>query len=317
MRLKFSIQGDDVEKLMNEIIDSPMFAGRLPTKIKVDNEPYAVEEEWIHNTLKKHKITVDADWGSRWHYISYSGDNVIKVSIPEFPNSARTVLELLAPLSWTLITFDDLHNDWYGQENTYIGYSIAYGHFQLGWGCAFKGKGHDRLVTRRWLYQGPWLYLCGEHDTTLIQFYDLNADSATARKQAEVAHPRMGSRNIGGYIVADYKYEYELKGTYAPSQRKHRITVVEREVTQREMLDARASVIRKQADPDMPLDNVIFNFMGKNGEMEARKYLHELWLRGLECWTFIDDSPAQLDLDYQHVPVKPEWVQRVLAEENN
>jgi hypothetical protein len=316
MRLKFSIQGDDIEKLINEIVDSPLFLGSLPTEIKIDNQPCKVEKEWIHNTLEKHKIMIRVNWDERWQSISYSGDNVIKVSVPQFPSNAHSVLELLAPLSWTLITFDDLHDDWHAKENRYVGYSLDYGHFPLGWGCAFKGKGHDQLVSRRWLYQGPWLYLCGEHDTTLIQFHDLNADSDTARKQVTIGHERMASPDIGGYVPSDYEYEYNLKGIYSPSQRKQKIIVVDREVTQKEMLDARAFIIRQGSGVDKPIDSVAYIFV--EGEDVARKYLHELWLRGLECWTFIDArGEVRLDLDYQHVPVKPEWVKKVLAEENN
>jgi hypothetical protein len=318
MRLTFSVQGDDVEKLINEIVDSSLFAGKLPTEIRVDNEPYKVEQRWIHNTLEKHKIMINADWDDRWHYISYYGEDVIKVSVPEFNGNAHSVLELLAPLSWTLISFSTLHKKWYAKEKNYFGCPFESGHFHLGWGCAFKGKGHDQLTGRRWLVQGPWLNIRGDHDTTLIQFHDLNADIDTAFEQANAAHERMSSRDIGGFIFADYEYEYNSKGLYSETDHKLRIIVVDREVSQREMLDARALVVRQDAGVDTPLDNVAFIFLDyKHGEAAARKHLHKLWLHGLECWTIIDGREVRLDLDYRPAPVKPEWVQRLLAEENN
>jgi hypothetical protein len=315
MKLKFSIQGDDVEKLVNEIVDSPLFSGNLPIKIRIDNEPYDVEKSWIRNTLDKHKIMILAKWDERSHFISYDGEDVIKVGAPEFPNDARSVLELLAPLSWTLISFDSLHNEWYAKEKNYFGCPFESGHFPLGWGCAFKEKGHDQLTGRRWLVQGSWLNMRGEHDTTLIQFHDLNADADTAFEQANAAHARMSSRNIGGLIRANYEYKFNSKGLYSETDHKLRIIVVDREVSQREMLDARALVVRQDAGQDTPLDNVAFIFV--EGETVANKYLHELWLHGLECWTFIDGREVRLDLDYRPTPVKPEWVRRVLAEENN
>jgi hypothetical protein len=318
MDLKFSIQGDDVEKLMNEIVNSPLFAGKIPTEIRVDNEPYVVEEGWVHNTLEKHKIMIRVNWDERWHSISYYGDDVIKVSIPEFPNDARSVLELLTPLSWTLISFANFHDEWYAPEKNYFSCPFESGHFHLGWGCAFKGKGHDQLTGRRWLVQGPWLNIRGEHDTTLIQFHDLNTDSDTAFEQATTAHERMSSRDIGGFIFADYEYEHKLKGLYYETDRRFRVIVIDREVSQREMLDARARVVRQDVGADTPIDNVAYTFVDyNNGESEARKYLHELWLHGLECWTLIEGREVRLDLDYRPAPVKPEWVQRVLAEENN
>jgi hypothetical protein len=315
MRLTFSIEGDDLEKLVHEIVASSLFEGSLPIKVWVDNKAYKIGRNWIHETLEEFDIVVDAQWDERWYFISCDIDGIIKVSIPEFPNDAHLVLQILAPMSWTLISFDGLHEEWYPEERPYIGYSLDYGHFPLGWGCAFKGKGHDQLVSRRWLYQGPWLYLCGEHDTTLIQFHDLNADSDTALKQAKTGHERMASPYIGGYVPSDYKYQHDLRGLYFPDQRKQKIITIDREVTQKEMLDARALVIRQDPESDTPIDSIAYIFV--ESKAAAQPYLHELWLRGLECWAIDDGIEMRLDSDYQHVPIKPDWVKKVLAEGNN
>jgi hypothetical protein len=314
VKLTFSIEGDDPEKLMHEIANSVLFGGNLPIEMRIDNQPYEVDENWIRKTLKECEIMSHATWSEKWNYISYDIDGVIKVSVPEFNGNAHSVLELLAPLSWTLVSFSTLHKKWYAKEKNYFGCPFESGHFHLGWGCAFKGKGHDQLTGRRWLVQGPWLNMRGEHDTTLIQFHDLNADADTAFEQANAAHKRMSSRDIGGFIRADYEYKHKLKGLYYETDRRFRVIVIDREVSQREMLDARARVVRQDAGADTPLDNVAYTFV--EGEAAARKYLHELWLHGLECWTIIEGREVRLDLDYRYPPAKPEWVQRMLAEGN-
>jgi hypothetical protein len=315
MRLTFSIQGEDAEKLMHEIVDSPLFSGSLPGSLRVDNKAYKVSENWIHKTIDKCKVMVDATWDEGWHFISYNHDGVLKVSVPEFLNNSRSVIQLLAPLSWILITFDGLYGKWYSKERTHISHFIGYGHFPLGWGCAFKGKGHEKLVGRRWLVQGPWLNIREDHDTTLVQFHDLNADADTAFEQARLGHERMASPDAGGFIFDDYEYEYDLKGLYSISQRKLKIIVIDREISQREMLDARASVIRQKGGVENPLDNVAYIFV--EGKAVAQKYLHDLWLHGLECWAIDEGVEVRLDLDYRPTPVKPEWVKKVLAEANN
>ncbi len=318
MRLTFSIQGCEPEKLMHEIAESTLFGGSLPTEVRIDNKMYKVDENWIRKTFEKCEIMSNAKWSEKWNYISYDIDGVIKVSVPEFPRDARSVIHLLAPFSWELISFSTIHKQWYAKEKNYFGCPFEDGHFQLGWGCAFKGKGHDQLTGRRWLTHGPWLNMRGDHDTTFIQFHELNADADTAFNQANSAHERMSSRDIGGFIFADYEYEYNSKGLYSESDHKLRIIVVDRDISQREMLDARALVVRQDAGSDTPLDNVAFIFVDyKTGEARARKHLHELWLHSLECWTIIEGREVRLDLDYRPAPVKPEWVQSVLAEENN
>jgi hypothetical protein len=74
------------------------------------------------------------------------------------------------------------------------------GHHSHGWACAFRGDGHDRLVSRRWLPFGPWQVHEGPNDTSLVQFYDLDADAIAARAQCVISHKRMGASLDGGFI---------------------------------------------------------------------------------------------------------------------
>src|SRR6185436_9555656 len=93
-------------------------------------------------------------------------------------------------------------------------------HFGHGWACAFRGEGHDRLVSRRWLDFGPWKLRRGANDTSLVQFHALGVDAATALEQARIGHERMGISDSGGFIQARYVYAFELRGIYDKARRE-------------------------------------------------------------------------------------------------
>ena len=54
--------------------------------------------------------------------------------------------------------------------------------------------------------------------------------------------------------------------------------------------------------PDQPIESVAYVFIS---EADARRHLHELWLRELECWAFADGKEIRLDLDYRPEPPSP------------
>jgi hypothetical protein len=86
-------------------------------------------------------------------------------------------------------------------EAEYPRWGFGRSHIDHGWGCAFRGAGHDRLVSRRWLDHGPWRVIRRDKDTTFIQFHDLDiTDPAEAYEQAKVGYQRMGIDPIGGFI---------------------------------------------------------------------------------------------------------------------
>ena len=178
----------------------------------------------------------------------------------------------------------------------------------LGWGCAFKGAGHNRLVSRRWLDFGPWRLIRGTNDVSMVQFHDLGADAPTALEQAKPGHERMGISDTGGFIQTAYVYAHKIDGLYSQEERKLRILIHGREVSEREMLDACAVRHYQALGADSPIDSIAYVFAV---EAEARAHLHELWLRELECWAFIGGCEERLDLDYHPAPDKPSWVKRL------
>jgi len=92
-----------------------------------------------------------------------------------------------------------------------------------------------------------------------------------------------------------------------------KVVVHGRAVSQCEMLDACAARVYQPLGPDKPLAQVAYVFMTED---QARAYLHELWLRGLECWAIVEGREVRLDDSYEPgPPPKPDWVVEVEARE--
>lgn len=184
-----------------------------------------------------------------------------------------------------------------------------------GWGCAFRGKGHDRLVSRRWLDFGPWRVIRRPNDTTFIQFHDLAlTDPAEAYEQAQVGHQRMGVDPIGGYIQSiALDVISEVKGVYRADDRILDIVVAPGiEVRQQDMRVACGLRLHHRLTKPVvePIDHIAYVFIDK---ADAQAHLHELWLRELECWYVDERGKHRLDADYHPTPSPPAWVKAVEA----
>lgn len=315
--LHVSLNSSDPVALLRSLSQLKPFNQKPPSKITTVTadgfEEFEGSADWIEKWIPICTHYVKAHWGYAYENEHSEGSlrfdirGPVKFKITDFPRSISAVLDLLESLPWTIAGFDGIYLDWLDRSKRYYPPGFADMHFSHGFACAFKGFGHNRLVSRRWLEYGPWRVLKGANDTTLIQFHDLEADWATALEQAKVGHKRMGISDIGGFLQAKYVYSHDVKGFYEPEDRRLRIVVIDRVISQREMLDYCAARHYQVLGKDKPLDKVAFVFMR---EEEARAHLHELWLRELECWTFIDGVETRIDTDYHPTPEKPDWVRR-------
>jgi hypothetical protein len=69
-----------------------------------------------------------------------------------------------------------------------------------------------------------------------------------------------------------------------------------------------------QAFENQPFDTLSFVFIVAE---EAQPYLHDLWLREIECFGITPQGvEVRLDTDYHPVPNPPEWVRRLEESEN-
>lgn len=302
MSLALGLMGSDLETIFRALDARRFHAGRLPSKLRVDDDKREPASDWVEKWLPRCQESIVAYWtrDDTDDFLIYRRDKIVLASFP-FPRDAGATLDLLSALPFTIASFRTIHPAWEDAEPPYMAPGFSSHHFRHGWGCAFKAEGHRRLVSRRWLDQPLWQTLRAPSDTTLVQFHDLEADAATALEQAAPGHQRMGITDTGGFIQFNYVHGHELKGFYEPAERLLKIIVHGREVSQREMLDACAARLLQSLGDAQPLERIAYVFLE---EHVARAHLHELWLRELECWTIIEGDQIRLDTDY-HPPSQP------------
>ncbi|HEX2571373.1 MAG TPA: hypothetical protein VH877_17575 [Polyangia bacterium] len=306
LTLRFGVSGPDRLSLLRHLAAAEGFAGVPPESLDIDHAEREPTTDWLDRYVHSSTGTVIANWDRHGKRHLASQFDVVNVSIPGFPASAQAVLELLARLPFEVATFRTLHTKWLHDE--YDPPPFAPHHPLLGWACAFRGSGHDRLLSRRWLDDGPWQVLRGPEgsDITLVQFHSLVADADTALAQARPGHERMGAGPRGGFVREPYQFTHEIRGLYDAAQRLQRVIVHGREVSEGEMRDACVARRHGGMDPGHPIERVAYVFT--EGEAPARRHLHELWLRELECWAIIDGREVCLDKDYAPRPEPPAWV---------
>lgn len=308
--LRVSLTGPDLRDLLARVRDSSIVASGLPESVSVDDKDKPPSADWIERWVPACRRDVFASFGGHGRFLDYAKDVIIKAANPALPYDPKSILAWLEGLPFRVASFGSIHEDWYDKpEFPIAGFGDM--HEPLGWACAFRGDGHNRLVSRRWLEHGPWRLLRGDNDISLIQFHDLQADAETAFKQAQPGHLRMGISDTGGFLQSGYVYSHKIDGLYDPDERRLRILIHGRGVSQLEMLDACAARHDQILGPERPLLAIAYVFAD---EGEARAHLHELWLRELECRAVIDGREVRLDADYNPKPVKPDWV-RAMDEE--
>lgn len=305
--LELGLEGPDLVELFRRVQAALLPDVGPPDSLYASGRKRKATADWFDVWSAKMEGFLFAEWaGAGW--LRLDPGRIVKVSAAEYDLDPRRLLDALGEVPFTVCSAATIHPEWttgaLGEE--YLAPSFGDLHWRHGWGCLFRGAGHDRLVSRRWLDFGPWLLRRGANDTSLIQFHDLDADAARALEQARPGHERMGISPVGGYVQTDFHYSRDLKGLYYAEERKLHVAVpVGEEVTQREMLDACAARLYQALGPNQPLDNVVYVFVE---EEAARAHLHELWLRALECRAFLEGVETRLDEDYHPSPVEPEWV---------
>jgi hypothetical protein len=313
--LYVSLEGPDLIEILRMVYESKIFQeSPPPDQFWVDGTQKKYVNNWMERYVPTCKRDVDLFWVDDKersdYFISYNQKCVIKFHIRYFDGDANAVLKLIAPIPWTVAAFMSTNLDRFNDEYSAPGFSNL--HFSLDWGCAFKDEGHKRLVSRRILEFGPWnLIRDEENDITLVQFYDLNADSETALEQAKPGHALMSKPFQGAFFQKDFNLAGELDVLYEPTERKVKVIVAGRDVPISEMVDMAKARYEQLLGPEKPFDSVAYIFT--ESEEAARAHLHDLWLRELECWAFIDHIQTRIDLDYHPTPNKPEWVRQLEA----
>jgi hypothetical protein len=302
--LEFTAWGPDLLAIARQLIALPAF-GRAPDELQIAGRKVQPAKHWP--VALDATTSGQASWGDLSEsYFSFRPPYITSVRLPDFPADPAAAIRLIEPLPFELITFGVLHESWL-KSYTPPGFSNMQA--LLGWACAFRGAGHDNLVSRRWLDYGPWRLIRSAGDLSFVQFHDLAADGDTALAQAKPGHERMGISETGGYLQSDYVYRSEVRGLYLANERKLVISAAG-PVSQVEMRDACAARRDRRNDPKEPIERIAYMFITED---LARDHLHELWLRDLECWTLVLGKKVRLDENYAPPIVKPDWVTRLSA----
>jgi hypothetical protein len=283
--LSASFSGRDTTALVNELRRLEWAPSGEPKSMSVDHAD-APAKETLAKALARAKQKIHATYGYP-NLLVIDVGNLVKVGREDVEVSVPGMVEQLAELPFEVAAFDSFHDDWYGDAP-----SFSDGHVSLGWAAAFKGKGHDRLVSRRWLEDGPWKLFKGPKDVSLVLFHDLEADARNALKQAKPAHAQMGIADTGGFIQKNFVYEHELKGLYVPDKRVMKVVVLGKKLEDLELLEWAAARKEGKLAGGKPVDAVAFVFPK---EAEAKKNLDRLVRYGHQVWAIRAGDEVRLD----------------------
>jgi hypothetical protein len=304
-RWGLALEGPDPSAIVRWLAER-VWPDRIPAELVIGARSLKPKADWAARLLPRAGTKDDAaayfTAGSPDESLIVHAGRLVKARFPFEPDidEAKRWLET-AP--FVVASFESLH-DWSAIDKRYSAPSFGRRHFPHGWGCAFKGSGHDRLVSRRWLEFGPWRLIRGAGDLSLVQFHAFDAPPRQALAQAKPAHETMGISDEGGFLQNPYVFATKLSGLYDAAERTLRIVVTGRDVPAVEMLDARAAVKQGALTADKPLERVLYVF---TKPAEARRHLHALWLRELEVWTIVDGVEQRLDGEYAPEPEPPAW----------
>jgi hypothetical protein len=311
MNLNASVAGPEASKVL-QVISRWDYWGDPPQVCSFDGDEVPAAPEWVEQ-LQICRSNARAFWPNYRKQLGINKrSDLVFIGAPGGFSSFQEALDILEPLPFEVCALGaTFFDEWIAADYRRWGFGRSM--IDHGWGCMFRGAGHDRLVSRRWLDFGPWRVLRRPNDTTFIQFHDLTiTNPAEAYEQAKVGHERMGNAAIGGYIPwhIDGLLKGAGKGIYTPEDRLLEVVVgFGNEVKQSEMLcNAALRLHHRTARSSTPVERVAYVFVD---EADAQAHLHELWLRELECWVVDDKGKRRLDLDYHPVPSPPAWVTRL------
>lgn len=300
--LQISLSGDNMPALF-EAVARELFGSATPAWVMIDGTEQKPWDGWQKEAPSRARSSANAHFDAD-RFVSIDPQYVVKAKTPWDLDIAR-LSELLSRLSWTLAAVRGIYPEWDEVPELRLPLK-SFGNMHYGYGsfAAFRGAGHDRLVSRRWAdHGGPWLTHRPGHDISLLQLHDLRADARTANAQVRRAQERLGPGDDAGLLQPNFKRRLTLDIQHSERDRRASIVVdPKRTVSPREMLEAAALRGTSVLGSDRHIDAVGFVYIDED---HARRDLHELWLRGLECWTYIAGRETRIDEGYVPPPSRP------------
>ena len=138
-----------------------------------------------------------------------------------------------------------------------------------------RGKGTTSLSPGAGLISAPGVWFVARM-THLLSSFTISMPMLQQRWLKPSRATAHGISETGGFMPIPYYSTHEINGLYFPDERKLKVPIHGRNVSQQEMTDACAVRLLQSWTRDQPVNNVAYVF----AEMEsARAHLHELWLR--------------------------------------
>lgn len=326
-RLELSFTAEDDRACIEGLMRSKIAGQWPPDQISGDSKPWSGERspeallgcqrtfrlEWEPNSRNASFIS----WSRVFDFDGATDRTIVKTANRQRTSDVNFIRTAFEELPFLFCSGASTSSEWgfVGSQFNYLGCGFGDMHHPTGWMCSFKKNGHNRLVSRRWLDFGPWRVIRNKNDLTIVQFHELETDDRTALEQARPGHQLL----TRGFLESDPEWEHlfeppqskganaTIKGLYDSSTRTLMQIVTGRDVSQEEMREACA--IRLWKPLAEPVERVAYKFIR---EEDARRHLHELWLREIEVYAFIDGVERRIDLDYSPPkPIAPDWVKRV------
>lgn len=295
MTIRLSLAGPDLIKLIEQVQACAPFDNTIPDHMEceyLDQPPTTQWASQLPQTTEDFTVT----WGDEINprqSLKYTPGASIHVEL-DLPLEPQRVQDWLVALDFEIAVFATLHDEWREIDPDYVPPALPTFHYPFGWALALKGSARKRIVSKRWLAYSPG-HVEQRDDMIFVLFHDPTADAATSLAQAKPAHVAFSSDAEGGFIKDGYLLRHDFKGVYDEKTGVLKIAVLGRSITSREMLDACALRLEGDLPNGKTVKNVAYVFLD---ETEIREHLHQLWLRGLECWTIREGKEVRLDKDY-------------------
>jgi hypothetical protein len=286
-RLRITFTAADLPTLVAGLLRTAL-PSRPPDGLEVDYAD-ADPDTWA-------SVASTAEEVALWHWeglddsadLAYVTGRHVSVELA-MPRTVEAVVDLLAGLPFDVATLPSYGPQWQA-EHDYRPPGFDGGHPPHGWACAFRGfRGHDRLVSRRWLDHGPWALHRRDGDVSVAVFHQPDMDPEAALQQARAGHDRMGISETGGYLQDLIRYAEDDFPAW-DSDGVLRVVVNGRSVSQGEMLSA--CQLRRQRRHEQPTADIAYVFLDEGA---GARSLPELWLRELQCWQISSGQQLRLD----------------------
>lgn len=150
---KVSLSGAEVLPIYTALVEAGIALSEPPQSVSVDTAelPGPFGADWLPQALARTEVNLFARWTDRDFMAVSVRTRVVKVGRKKLEHTPEQLVDLLANVPFELLAIPTLHAIWTaGPPHTrYNPPTFGDLHFQHGFAAALRGRGHDRLVSRR------------------------------------------------------------------------------------------------------------------------------------------------------------------------